>query len=213
MATQDVAGIYNVIYRYLFDRRRDLGVPTSFLIDPEGMIVKVYQGQVNPERLLQDVRSVPRTVEDRIRKALPFEGRLYQGEFLRNDFTYGVAFFQRGYLEQAATSFKQVIAARPDDPEAYYNLGTLYLRRNDSHNARQYLEQAVKMRPNYPEAWNNLGMVAAQEKRDEEAVQNFKRSLELRLDYPIALVNLGNFYRRQKSFANAEKLLLHAIDI
>ncbi len=213
MATQDVAGIYNIIYRYLFDRRRDLGAPTSFLIDPEGMIVKVYQGPVNPERLLEDVRSVPRTVEDRIRKALPFEGKVYQGEFLRNDFTYGVAFFQRGYLEQAATSFKQVITARPDDPEAYYNLGTLYLRRNDSHNARQYLEQAVKMRPNYPEAWNNLGMVAVQQKRDEEAIQNFTRSLELRPDYLIALVNLGNFYRRQKSFANAEKLLLHAVEI
>src|SRR5207244_1351054 len=145
MATQDVAGIYNIIYRYLFDRRRDLGVPISFLIDPEGMIIKLYQGPVNPERLLEDLRSVPRTVEERMRKGLPFEGKLYQGESLRNDFTYGVAFFQRGYLEQAATSFRQVIAARPDDPEAYYNLGTLYLRRNDSHNARQYLEQAVKM--------------------------------------------------------------------
>ena len=213
MATPEVAGIYNVIYRYLFDRRRDLGVPISFLVDPEGMIVKVYQGPVNPERLLEDVRSVPRTVGERMRRGLPFEGKLYQGEFLRNDFTYGVAFFQRGYLEQAATSFRQVIAARPDDPEAYYNLGTLYLRRNDSHNARQYLEQAVKMRPNYPEAWNNLGMVAAQEKSDEEAIQNFTRSLELRPDYPIALVNLGNLYRRQKSFANAEKLLLHAIEV
>ncbi len=32
-ATEDVAGIYNIIYRYLFDRRRDLAIPTSFLLD------------------------------------------------------------------------------------------------------------------------------------------------------------------------------------
>ena len=34
-ATEDVAGIYNIIYRHLFDRRRDLGIPTSFLLDKE----------------------------------------------------------------------------------------------------------------------------------------------------------------------------------
>ena len=46
-ATEEFAGIYNIIYRYLFDRRRDLGIPTSFLLDKEGMIVKVYQGQID----------------------------------------------------------------------------------------------------------------------------------------------------------------------
>ena len=29
-ATQDVAGVYNLIYRFLFDRRRDLPIPCSF---------------------------------------------------------------------------------------------------------------------------------------------------------------------------------------
>ncbi|HEX3469908.1 MAG TPA: ASPIC/UnbV domain-containing protein, partial [Silvibacterium sp.] len=47
-ATGDVAGIYNIVYRYLFDRRRDLAIPTSFLLNKEGMIVKVYQGPIDP---------------------------------------------------------------------------------------------------------------------------------------------------------------------
>ena len=34
--SDDVAGIYNILYRYLFDRHRDLGLPTSFLIDANG---------------------------------------------------------------------------------------------------------------------------------------------------------------------------------
>ena len=59
LATQEVAGIYNIIYRYLFDRRRDLPLPTSFLIDADGMIVKVYQGPVNSERVAEDLKSVP----------------------------------------------------------------------------------------------------------------------------------------------------------
>ncbi|HYT21932.1 MAG TPA: FG-GAP-like repeat-containing protein, partial [Candidatus Polarisedimenticolia bacterium] len=95
LATQDVAGVYNIIYRYLFDRRRDLPLPASLLLDKDGLIVKVYQGPVNPERLMEDLRSVQVTKADRIRKALPFDGTLYQGVFQRNDFTYGVAMFQR----------------------------------------------------------------------------------------------------------------------
>jgi Flp pilus assembly protein TadD/peroxiredoxin len=212
-ATQEVGGVYNIIYRYLFNRRRDLAIPTSFLVDREGMIVKVYQGPIDPQRLLEDVRSVPATAADRMRKALPFGGVPYQDAFLRNDFTYGVAMFQHGYLEQAAESFQQVITAKPDDPEGYYNLGTLNLRRNDLQQARYYLQQTLKLRPNYPEAWNNLGMIAAQEGHAEEAVQNFQQSLLLRPGYATALVNLGNVYRRQKSYAQAQDLLEQALAI
>jgi Flp pilus assembly protein TadD/peroxiredoxin len=209
-ATEEVLGIYNIIYRYLFDRRRDLGLPTSFLIDADGMIVKVYQGPVRPQQLLEDVRSIPTTAAERLQKALPLGGVLYQAPFQRNDFTYGVALFQHGYLEQAAASFEQVIAAKPDDPEGYYNLGTLYLRKNDFQQARGYLEQTVKLRPNYPEAWNNLGMIAAQQGQPDEAIKNFEQSLQYRPTYAIALLNMGNLYRRQGVFDKAQDLLTRA---
>jgi Flp pilus assembly protein TadD/peroxiredoxin len=212
-ATEDVAGIYNIIYHHLFDRRRDLGIPTSFLLDREGRIVKVYQGTIDPEHLLEDVKSIPNTAADRMKKALPFNGKLYLGAFSRNDFTYGVALFQHGYLEQASESFLEAVASKPDDPDAYYNLGTLSLRRNKFVEARNYLEQALKLRPNYPEAWNNLGMMAAQEGHPDEAIQNFQQSLRLRPGYAIALLNLGNVYRRQRDFDKAEESLNHALDI
>ena len=213
LATPEVAGIYNIIFRYLFDRRRDLALPTSFLLDKEGMIVKVYQGPADPKRLLEDLVSLPATSAERMRKALPLGGTLFQDLFQRNDFTYGVALFQHGYLEQAAASFRHVIAAKPTDPEAYYNLGTLELRRNSLPEARQYLEQAVKLRPNYPEAWNNLGMIAAQQGQPEEAVINFQRSLALRPTYATALLNLGNLYRRQGALEEAQKLLTRAQEV
>jgi tetratricopeptide (TPR) repeat protein len=213
LGTEDISGIYNIVFRYLFDRRRDLGMPTSFLIDESGMIVKVYQGVVPPDIFVKDAEEMPRDPAERIRKALPFEGTLWQQAFQRNDFTYGVAFFQRGYLDQAAESFKQVLTNKPDDAEAHYNLGTLYLRMNAPQDARRYLEQTVALKPNYPEAWNNLGMLAAQEGHPDEAIRNFRQSLQLRPDYAVALLNLGNVYRRQKSFAEAEDLLNHALRI
>ncbi|HKW17020.1 MAG TPA: FG-GAP-like repeat-containing protein [Terriglobales bacterium] len=212
-ATDQVLGTYNIVYRYLFDRHLNLPIPTSFLIDELGQIVKIYQGQVEPDHLVDDLKSIPKTAVDRLKKALPFPGKLYQGAFQRNDFTYGVAFFQRGYVDQAAESFRQVIANKPNDAEAYYNLGTLYLRRNDREQASQYLQQAVKLREDYPEAWNNLGMIAAQEGDAAAAVQNFQRSLSQRPDYVTALVNLGNLYRREKSFDAAKKLFEKALAV
>jgi Flp pilus assembly protein TadD/peroxiredoxin len=212
IGTSELAGIYNIVYRYLFDRHQDLSLPTSFLIDEDGNIVKVYQGTFTAEELRQDLASAPHTPADRLRKALPFPGTLHQGEFQRNAFTYGVAFLQHGFLDPAEQSFKQVIATKPDDPEAYYNLGTLYLQRNSPQQARQYLEQTVKLRPNYPEAWNNLGMIAAQAGNNEEAIRNFEQSLQLRPSYATALLNLGNVYRRQGHFDEAETLLKRAFD-
>ena len=213
VATEDVAGIYNLIYRHLFGRHRDLAIPTSFLLDRDGMIVKVYQGPTDFEGLLKDVKSVPTTAADRMLKALPFRGVLAQDAFLRNDFTFGVAMFQHGYLDQAAESFQQVIATKPDNADAYYNLGTLNLRKNDFQQARKYLEHAVKLQPNHPEAWNNLGMIDAQQGHPEEAIQDFQQSLLLRPRYAVALLNLGNVYRRKQSFDKAQECLTHALEL
>jgi len=213
LATDEVAGIYNIIYRYLFDRRRDLGIPTSFLIDPSGMIVKVYEGLFEFKSVDEDVQRVPTTAGERMKASLPFPGSLYLSAFQRNDFTYGVSMFQHGYLEQAEESFRQVLVSKPDDPDAYYNLGTLALRKNDFGDARSNLEQSLKLRPNYPEAWNNLGMIAAQEGHPDEAIQNFTKSLQLRPTYSIALLNLGNVYRRQRDYPRAEEALTRALKL
>jgi tetratricopeptide (TPR) repeat protein len=212
LASPDVAGIYNLLYRYLFDRHRDLPLPTSFLVDAAGSILKVYQGTVSPDDLLRDMTSVPTTPAERMRRALPFPGVLHGDAFHRNASTYGVAFFQHGFLDQAERSFKQVIAAKPDDPEAHYNLGTLYLRQNSLQLARQQLEQTVKLRSDHPEAWNNLGMLAAQEGHPEEAIRYFQQSLQFRPSYATALVNLGNLYRRQGNLSDADTYLKRAYD-
>jgi Flp pilus assembly protein TadD/peroxiredoxin len=213
LATEELAGIYNIVYRYMFDRRRNLPIPSSLLVNERGEIVKIYQGPMNPKQFIEDLKTAPANAEERVRKALPFCGTLYDAAFQRNDFTYGVAMFQHGYLEEAAASFKQVIEAKPDNPEAFYNLGTLHLRRNELAEARTNLEQGIKLRQNYPEALNNLGMVAAKEGKTDEAIRRFQQALEQRPDYTIAMVNLGNLYRRQGGLEDSQKLLGRALKL
>lgn len=209
-STEAVAGVYNILYRHLFDRRRDLAIPTSFLLDRNGLIVRVYQGAIDATVLKSDLENIPATEAARLRMALPFDGLLVQDKFTRNDFTLGVAMFQHGYLEEAAESFRQVIATKPDNADAYYNLGTLSLRRHDLEQAQEYLERAIQHQPDYPEAWNNLGMIAAEQGKYDEAVRNLQRSIQLRPKYSTALLNLGNVYRRQKLFDQADEALTRA---
>jgi Flp pilus assembly protein TadD/peroxiredoxin len=213
LGAQDFAGVYNIIYRYLFDRRRDLLLPCAFLLDERGRIVKLYQGVFDPSEVLTDAGTIPTSYESLAARALPFPGKLFNGRFQRNDFTYGVALFQHGYLDQAADSFRQVAAANPGNAEAFYNLGTLYLRKNEKEEAKKFLDQTVKLKPDYPEAWNNLGMIAAQQNDTERAIQNFRHSLEQRPNYVTAMLNLGNLFRRQGNISEASKLLNQAVEL
>lgn len=213
LSTPDVAGVYNIIYRFLFDRRRDLPLSAAFLLDESGSIVNVYQNLIDPSQVLIDAAQIPRTYDARVAKALPFPGTLYNGRFQRNEFTYGVAFFQHGYLEQAASSFKQVAKSQPGNAEAFYNLGTLYLRKNDLAQAQEFLSKTVNLKPDYPEAWNNLGMIAAQQNDAPTAIRNFQRSLDLRPSYVTAMLNLGNVFRRQGNLSEAGALLNKAVEL
>ena len=215
--SDDVAGIYNILYRYLFDRHRDLSLPTSFLISDKGDIVKVYQGPVHAEHVEQDFQHIPQTAAERLAKALPFPGLSDTLEFRRNYLSYGSVFFQRDYLGQAEASFRVALRDDPSSAEALYGLGSVYLKQQKNGEARESFERAIKLRAGYPDtlpdAWNNLGLLATREGRTAEAIPYFQEALRLSPDHLIALDNLGNAYRQQKEWDKARKVLERAVAI
>jgi tetratricopeptide (TPR) repeat protein/peroxiredoxin len=214
--SDDVAGIYNILYRYMFDRHRDLGLPTSFLIDGKGQIVKVYQGCVNAEHVDQDFRRIPQTNPERLARALPFPGVSEMVDFGRNYLSYGAAFFQRGYFDQAASSFRLALRDNPSSAEALYGLGNAFLSQDKATEARESFERATKLHASYPDtlanSWNNLGLLATQEHRMDEAIRCFQEVLRLNPDHPIALINLGSAYRVIKNFDAARKTFERALE-
>ena len=215
--SDDVAGIYNIVYRYLFDRHRDLGFPTSFLISSKGEIVKVYQGRMNAEQVEDDFRHIPQTAAERLAKALPFPGLSDSSEFRRNYLSYGSIFFQRGYFDQAKESFGLALSADPSSAEALYGLGSVYLKEGNTVEARHSFERTIKLNPSYPDtlanAWNNLGLLATREGRTSESIPYFQEALRLNPDHLIALDNLGNAYRQQQQWEDARKVLQRAVAV
>jgi tetratricopeptide (TPR) repeat protein/peroxiredoxin len=216
-ASDDVAGTYNILFRYLFDRHRDLGLPTSFLINGAGEIVKVYQGPINAEHVEQDFQHTPRNPAERMAKALPFSGVTDDAEFRRNYLSMGSVFFQRGYLDAAQVSFQLALRDDASSAEALYGLGSVYLEQQKAGEARESFERATKLPASYPEtlpnAWNNLGLLATREGRTPEAISDFQEALRLSPDHLIALTNLGNAYRQQKNWDVARTTLQRAVEI
>jgi tetratricopeptide (TPR) repeat protein/peroxiredoxin len=215
--SDDAAGIYNILYRYLFDRHRDLSLPTSFLIDDKGQIVKVYQGTVDPEHVEHDVLGIPRSDAERLARALPFPGVTGTFEFGRNYLSYGSIFFQHGYFDQSASSFQLALRDDPSSAEASYGLGSAYLNQHKTPEARESFERATKLHATYPDtlanAWNNLGLLATQEGGTEEAIRCFREALRLSPDHLIALNNLGNAYRLQKRWDEARKIFERSLEV
>jgi tetratricopeptide (TPR) repeat protein len=216
-SSPDLLAIYNILYRYLFDRHRDLSLPVSFLIDETGAIVKIYQGPVLREHFEEDFRHIPKTDADRLAKALPFPGVSETSDFGRNYLSYGSVFFERGYLEQAEVWFKLALRDDPSGAEAVYGLGSVYLQQQKSAEARESFERALQLHANYPgtlpNAWNNLGILAAREGRTDEAIQNFQRALQIDPDHLIALNNLGSAYRQAKRWEDAKTVLQRALKV
>jgi tetratricopeptide (TPR) repeat protein len=215
--SDDLAGIYNILYRYLFDRHRDLGLPTSFLIDAKGDIVKVYQGPTDPAHVRQDFGRIPQTAAERLAVALPFPGVIDSLEFRRNYLSYGSVYFQRDYFDQAEASFQRALDDDPSSAEALYGLGSVYLKQAKTAEARKSFEGAIKLHGNYPDtlpnAWNNLGLLATREGRTAEAIPYFQEALRLSPDHLIALDNLGNAYRQQKQWDEARQTLERAVRV
>ena len=213
----DVAAIYNIIFRYLFDRHRDLELPVSLLIDQRGQVVKVYQGPLNPDRLEKDLRLIPDSDMQRSALALPFQGVSDTFDFGRNYLSYGSIFFQRGYFDQAANWFQQALTNDPSSAEAAYGLGSALLNQHKITQARESFERATKLQAGYPDtlanAWNNLGLIAAQASSTEEAVKDFREALRLSPDHLIALNNLGNAYRMQKNWEEAQTTFERALEV
>ena len=216
-ASDEIGAVYNILFRQLFDRHRDLPLPTSFLLNSNGEIVKVYQGTIEPADVEHDFQSIPQSEAERLARGLPFPSMNGSLEFGRNNLSFGALFFQRGYLEQAEAFFQQAFKDDSSSAEALYGIGSVYLNQNRNAEARDVFERTVKLQASYPDtlpdAWNNLGVIATREGRMEDSIRYFKKALELSPHHVVSLDNLGNAYRSLKRWDDARKEFESAVAV
>ncbi|MEE9235926.1 MAG: tetratricopeptide repeat protein [Candidatus Acidoferrales bacterium] len=185
---------YDLFYRNLFTRSTGLQIPTTFLIDEHGEVVKLYRGLLSMEVLQADLRTL-RQPEGRAlftQAAFPFEdGRRFLGSFARDFAVLGVLFNERKLYADAIQYLEKQIALHPRDGAAWLFLGTIYAHQGGPERAREALQHAVELRPESPSAFYNLGMIYLVFNQVGAAEAALARAVQNDPDDPLALLAYG----------------------
>jgi tetratricopeptide (TPR) repeat protein len=207
VGTEREIGAWNIQYRYLFDRRRDMPMPTSFLLSKAGAIIRVYQGFAPVHDVLQDLKIAPKTLAEQFERAMPFPGPYYGSQMKHNYLTFGIAFAEYGYQDEAQAAFQRAVDADPNLEFGWFNLGTTYLAKKMYPEARRALSEAVRLNPKDSDAWNNLGIISGNEQKYDEALEQFRSAAMANPNNALAVENMMGIYQYQGRALEAQRTL------
>jgi len=118
---------------------------------------------------------------------------------------------QAGRLAEAEACYRRVLAAQPDNADAYSNLGAALRGQGKLDEAVAAYRQAIRIKPDLTEAHSNLGNALSGQSKLDEALASYDRALSLRPDYPEAFNNRGNalreLYRFDEALASYDRAL------
>ncbi|MDA2913613.1 tetratricopeptide repeat protein [Acidobacteriia bacterium AH_259_A11_L15] len=171
---------YNLFHQYLLARFFDLQIPTTFLLNGKGQVVKLYRGIVPVSQLLEDLETLQRDPIELALQALPYDGRRAMGRFVRDYLPIAGAFTRANLLSDAAFYYREAVAQEPSDATSWYHLGSVLIRQGAFAEAENALQEALRHKPpNAAELHFALGLVAQALERPEEAVRELRRAAEL----------------------------------
>ncbi|MBI4801319.1 MAG: tetratricopeptide repeat protein [Elusimicrobia bacterium] len=101
------------------------------------------------------------------------------------------ALLEQGDRKKAVEYYFKVLKADPTQPDALYNLGTLYGQAGRYKEALELLKAAVSANPKNELAWNNLGLVFYGQKLYKDAQKAFKMAAAAGPSYAPAYANLA----------------------
>lgn len=102
-----------------------------------------------------------------------------------------------GRYEEAEVMFKQILAIQPENPNAHFDLGNVYLYQGKYVEAINLYKEAIDLRLDkkfMADYYFNLSVCYAGMGNNKEAINSIKQCLKLNPDYPEA-ENLLELYK------------------
>jgi len=132
----------------------------------------------------------------------------------RSNYLLGQILLEERLYPQAIVQFKKTIALKPDESDAYNNLGIAYgHQKGEEEKAKIFFEKAIELNPRNAEALNNLGLFYLMDNHDELAYEFFKKTLSINPLHLGAMNNLGIYYDKIGKKDSAEKIWNQVISI
>ena len=205
VADQVTAESYSILNERLFDRRRPLAIPTSFLLDRDGHIAKVYRGEVDPGLVLADVAAGSGS-------PLPFLGKWVESQPRRDFEDLGSAFAERGLSSPAREMFGEALREGPPSPRLLNNLAGVLISDGDLKRSEALLRQAISADPAMTDAIVNLAFLLARSGAGDEAKALIEGVLEKQPRDAQALSVLGSVRFSEGQREDAEALFRRAVE-
>jgi Tfp pilus assembly protein PilF len=122
---------------------------------------------------------------------------------------YGAALgaHRAGELDRAVELYRSALELRPEDGQAWNNLGAVYRALGLGDDAMRAFRMAVEVAPSYAPAWSNLGLTLDAAGREAEAIVAFREALRRDPSNTGAKVNLANKYHGLGMAGEAKTLL------
>jgi protein O-mannosyl-transferase len=95
------------------------------------------------------------------------------------NFNLGVAYTEKGLIEDAKMYYEKAIALKPNYARAYNNLGCYYGQQGNHDKAIALLNLSLEQEPNLAMAHYNLGLAYLLKRQPDQAEDQFRRALKL----------------------------------
>ncbi|MBM4146648.1 MAG: tetratricopeptide repeat protein [Nitrospira sp.] len=125
----------------------------------------------------------------------------------------GIAFQDKGRLEEAITCYQKAIELNKNLTGAFYNLGVAFQKKGQIDKSILYYEIAIGLNQDFTEAHYNLGIAYKEKALFDEAMICFQRVLQLKPDHSDASYNFGNVYAAKGQFNEAIQCYQRAIEL
>jgi tetratricopeptide (TPR) repeat protein len=115
----------------------------------------------------------------------------------------GMAYLERGMLNEAQQEFERAIKLYPNHAKSHYNLGLVYHQKGDLKKAMQNFNRSVTLDPGLMRAHYNLATLYAQQGNMDLAIRHYVKVTELDAEVSEAHYNLGLAYAMQGKLKQA----------
>jgi predicted TPR repeat methyltransferase len=116
---------------------------------------------------------------------------------VRDELAAAIHKHRAGRTEDAARSYRSILAASPDQVDALHFLGVAEHQLGHNEKALELMGRALALIPDHADAFNNRGNVFKHLRRLDDAEADYRRALELRPNDANALNNLGTVRRER----------------
>lgn len=118
-----------------------------------------------------------------------------------------------GQPDKAIELYKKAIVIKPDNGDANYMLGKLYLDKNNFNNAELCFLKANKSQPDNVDTHVHLALTFLKNNKKDKAIRVYRKALELNPNLKKVLYNLGVIYLEKGEWKKSQHELEKLLDI